>query len=123
VDGKSVSLADFQGKKVIINMFWLECHGCVDEMPYFQEFFQTHSSDVQVIAISVYDSENMIKAFAIAKGLTFSLLVDTGKNLNKSYIIAGVPTTFFIDQNGVIRAIKDGGFQNVAEIDALYDSY
>jgi peroxiredoxin len=122
VDGKTVSLADFQGKKVIINMLWLQCHGCVDEMPYFQEFFQAHP-DVPIVAISVYDSENMLKAFGTARGLTFSLLVDPGKNLNKSYIIAGVPTTFFIDQSGIIKAIKDGSFENAAEIESILNSF
>jgi peroxiredoxin len=122
-EGKAVSLSDFRGQKVIINMFWLQCHGCTDEMPYFEEFFQKHDRAIALLAISVYDSENILKAFAEAKGLTFSLFADPEKKLDKAYVNAGVPTTFFIDQNGVVKAIKDGGFENVEEIDTLYNSY
>jgi peroxiredoxin len=122
-EGKAVSLSDFRGQKVIINMFWLQCHGCTDEMPYFEEFFQKHDRAIALLAISVYDSENMLKAFAEGKGLGFTLFPDPEKKLDKAYVNAGVPTTFFVDQGGVIRAIKDGGFENVAEIDTLYNSY
>jgi peroxiredoxin len=123
IEGKTVSLSDFRGQKVVINMFWLQCHGCTDEMPYFEEFFQKYDKGISLLAISVYDSENMVKAFTEAKGLTFSLFIDPEKKLDKAYVDAGVPTTFFVDQNGVIRAIKDGGFESVEDIDTLYNSY
>ena len=123
IEGRIVSLNDLRSQKVIINMWWLQCHGCVDEMPYLQEFYQKHKGEVTLLAINVYDSNKIIKAFANANALTFTLLVDPDKKLDRAYVIAGVPTTFFVDQYGVIRAIKDGGFESISEIEELYDSY
>lgn len=124
IDGKTMSLGDFRGNKVVINMWWMRCHGCTDEMPYFQEFYQKWKDrGLVLMAVNVYDSDAMITAFADSKGLTFPLLIDTGKKLNKAYTNCGVPTTFFIDGDGVVKAIKDGGFGNDSEIEDMYQSY
>lgn len=123
IEGKTVSLNHYLGQKVILNMWWLQCHGCTDEMPYLQEFYQKRVGEMALLAINTYDSGKMIKAYAEAKLLTFTLLVDPERKLDRAYIIAGVPTTFFLDQHGVIKAIKDGSFESVADVEELYNSY
>ena len=124
INGKQVSLSDFRGKKVVLNTWWMRCHGCTDEMPYFQEFYMKRTGQgLILLALNVYDSSNLIRPFSATKKLTFPLLIDPDKRLNQIYINSGVPTTFFIDKEGVIRAIKDGGFENVGEIEEMYNSY
>jgi peroxiredoxin len=122
--GENVSLSNFSGKKVIINMWILGCHGCIDEMPVLQEFYQKWSGEgIVLIGINTTNSLYLVKSFAASNGLDFTLLVDSANKLNRSYSITGFPTTFFIDGDGVIRAIKDGMFESMEEIEELYNSY
>lgn len=124
IDNKPVSLSDFAGKKVIINMWILNCHGCEEELPYLQEFWDKWKGQgVALIGINNTNSIALVRSYASSKKLQFPLLVDTGRRLNPSYAITGVPTTFFIDEKGIIRAIKDGSFESAAEIEEILKSY
>jgi peroxiredoxin len=124
VSGRVVSLRDYRGSKVVINMWWMRCHGCIDEMPYLQEFYHKWGyRGMELLAINVYDPAAMVQAFAESEKLTFMLLLDPQEKLNQIYINSGVPTTFFADAAGVIRAIKDGAFLNTTEIDDMFNSY
>ena len=78
---------------------------------------------MELLAINVYDPAAMVQAFAESKKLSFLLLLDPQEKLDQIYINSGVPTTFFTDAAGVIRAIKDGAFLNAAEIDDMFNSY
>lgn len=124
LNGKATTLSDLRGKKVIVNMWWLLCHGCTDEMPYMQEYFEKWPDpNVVLLAVNVYDLKENIQAFATAKNLTFTIMIDPEKVMSKAYVNTGVPTTFFIDKEGVVRKIKDGGFENAQEIIDMVNSY
>lgn len=124
MNGKVTILGDLRGKKVVINMFWLLCHGCTDEMPFIQEYYQKWSDpNVVLLAVDVYDPKENIQAFAAAKNLTFTILIDPEKIMNNAYVNSGVPTTYFIDKDGVVREIKDGMFENAQEIVDMVNSY
>ncbi len=124
IDNKPVSLSDFAGKKVIINMWIMGCHGCEEELPYFQEFHEKWKNrGAALIGINTSNSVAMVRSYASSKKLQFILLVDTGRRLDPSYSITGVPTTFFLDGKGVIKAIKDGAFESMAELEEMYNSY
>lgn len=120
VNGNTVSLSGLRGKKVLINMWWLRCKGCAEEMEYFQLIHEKWSQQgLVVMAISTYDTASVIRAYAQAKKLTYTMIVDEAKQINRSYIICGVPTTFLIDEEGVVRSRKDGAFTGIEEIEAM----
>ena len=50
-------------------------------------------------------------------GLSFPVLLDTSQNVALEYNIRGIPTTFFIDKDGIIRDIKFGAFLSKTEIE------
>jgi peroxiredoxin len=123
VDGNYVKLSSFKGKKVLLNMWWLNCKGCTSEVQYFQEINDKWSqNELVVLAISVYDRDDILRAYAQNNKLSYIMLVDPDKQLNKSYVVHGVPTTFFIDGDGIVRVIKDGAFNNAEEIDTILKS-
>ena len=121
--GNVVSLKDYYGKKVMINMWWLQCHGCIEEIPYLQEFYRKWANEVVLLAINTYESKEVLEAYKSSQKLTFTILVDPNKKINRSYVICGVPTTFFLDQEGIVRALKDGVFESAAEIETMLNSY
>jgi peroxiredoxin len=123
LDGNYVKLSSFKGKKVLLNMWWLNCKGCTGEVQYFQEINDKWSqNELIVLAISVYDRDDIIRAYAQNNKLSYTMLVDPDKQLNKSYVVHGVPTTFFIDGDGIVRAIKDGAFNDAEEINTTLKS-
>jgi peroxiredoxin len=125
INGGTVVLShQLAAGKVVINMWWLRCHGCTDEMPYLQEFYENwYEHGLTLLAINVYDTVEMIRDFVMRKGLTFTFLLDAQKKLNAAYTNAGVPTTFFLDGSGTVRAIKDGAFESTVAVENIYQSY
>jgi peroxiredoxin len=124
VNGNEVTLSELRGNKVVLNLWWMKCHGCTDEMPFLQEFYENNSDQgVILIAINNYERDSAIKAYVEAKEYTFTVIADSNKQLHKGYTNWGVPTTFFIDEEGVIAARKDAGFISAEEIEEMYNSY
>jgi peroxiredoxin len=105
-------------------LWWIRCHGCIEEMPFLQEFYEKYSGqDMELIAINEYEKEAVVKSYAEGKNYTFTVISDSDKQLHNGYTNWGVPTTFFIDEEGIIRARKDAAFTSVEEIEEFYNSY
>jgi peroxiredoxin len=122
INGQSITLNEFRGKTVLLN-FWVNaCPACVDEMPYFQTVFDEQAKDeLTVLAINCGESSQTVRSVADDLKLTFPMLLDPDGKVCTAYK-HGAPTTFFIDSNGIIRAIKDDVFENTEEIETMLNS-
>ena len=124
INGNMITLSALRGKKVVINLWWIRCHGCTEEMPLLQEFYEKYSGhDMELIAVNEYEKEAVVKSYAEGKNYNFIVISDSDKQLHKGYTNWGVPTTFFIDEEGIIKARKDAAFTSVKEIEEFYNSY
>jgi peroxiredoxin len=123
INGETVKLSELRGKIVMINIWWSECEGCVEEAPYIQKAFNKLPSQQWVIlTINAWDTDVALRHFIDANKLTFPVLIDPEKQLNEAYLKYGVPTTFFVDGNGVIREIRNEIFASPEEIEATFTS-
>ncbi|CAH0165339.1 Thiol-disulfide oxidoreductase ResA [Peribacillus sp. Bi96] len=105
LDGKQVELSDYKGKKVMLNFWATWCPPCKKEMPDMQKYSQQAGDDVVILAVNI-DPENDVRAFAEENGITFTIPLDSqsAKNpVNELYKILSIPTTYFIDKEGIIR--------------------
>lgn len=105
LDGKEVNLSDYKGKKVLLNFWATWCPPCKEEMPDMEKYSKQMGKDVAILAVNI-DPENDVKAFIKENGITFPILLDSqsAKNpVNEKYKVLAIPTTYFIDSNGVIR--------------------
>ena len=103
--GKTVKLSDFRGKTVVLNFWATWCGPCRLEMPDFQALSQSRS-DVVFIGINKEENEQQVRTFAAEVGATFPLVLDrTGEILANFGVTIGLPTTYFIDKNGIIQKI------------------
>jgi peroxiredoxin len=124
INGNTIKLSELKGKKVVLNMWWMGCHGCTDEMPYIQEFYDKYAGQgLVLIAVNLYEKESVVKSYVEQKHYTFTVAGNSTLKLPQSYTNWGVPTTFFIDEKGIVRARKDAGFISVKEIEDMYNSY
>ncbi|MBT2664070.1 TlpA family protein disulfide reductase [Bacillus sp. ISL-4] len=105
LDGKQVELSDYKGKKVMLNFWATWCPPCKKEMPDMEKYAQQAGDDVVVLAVNI-DPENDVQAFVEDNGITFTIPLDSqsAKNpVNERYKILSIPTTYFIDKEGIIR--------------------
>ena len=118
LDGQSVSLSDFRGKPVLINFWASWCQPCVYEMPFIQEVFEEWSGQgLVVLTINIGESASKAKTFMESHDLSFPVLLDTKGDVAEKYNIRGIPTTFSVDKDGTIQAMRIGAFPSKAEIE------
>ena len=110
-DGAAVTLSDFttgEGTPVILNFWATWCPPCRVEMPHFEAAAHLYGDDVAVLGVNQAESAETIAAYATDHGLTYPLLVDEEMTVNHLYGILNLPTTIFIDANGIVREVLVG---------------
>jgi cytochrome c biogenesis protein CcmG/thiol:disulfide interchange protein DsbE len=109
LDGRRVHLSDYRGKPVIVNFWASWCIPCRDEFPLFVSTRQTHAAaGLEILGIVHQDSSDAAGAFARQMGGNWPLLLDPDQIAWKAYQGLGVPSTYFIDRQGVVRATSLG---------------
>jgi peroxiredoxin len=120
-EGETISLSDFRGNSVVLNFWATWCGPCKIEMPLIQELANdAATTDIGLILMTVNSGESAdtVAKFMIEKGFSFPVLLDTQRGISGVYNVRGIPTTFFIDRDGIIRDIKVGAFTSKTEIDS-----
>jgi cytochrome c biogenesis protein CcmG, thiol:disulfide interchange protein DsbE len=103
LEGSTLRLSDQRGKVVLINFWATWCGPCRAEMPVFEEYAALHPDEFVVLGINVDESPAVVRAFADELGLTFPILLDPGGEARTPYRVRGLPASFLVDQEGMIR--------------------
>ncbi len=104
--GKNQRLSDYRGKVVFLNFWATWCKPCKEEMPSMQALWDTlKKEEFAMLAISMdrVTTKNDIPPFVETMKLTFPILTDSWGQTDSRYKLMGVPETYIIDQNGVLR--------------------
>ena len=112
LDGGQLTLAELRGHPVVLNFWASWCLPCRSEMPAIESIYQRYKdSGVVVIGLNLssQDSESDAWAFAQELGLTFPIALDRDGSVRDRYQLLGLPSTYFIDQSGIIRSVVVGG--------------
>jgi len=87
-------------------------------MPYIQEIYEEWSGKgLVVLAINIGENPSKVGEFMESFFLSFPVLLDEDSKVSNEYNVRAIPTTFFIDKNGIIQVTKIGSFQSTAEIE------
>lgn len=118
LDGQSISLSDLRGKPVFINFWATWCPPCRSEMPYIQEIYEEWSGKgLVVLAINMGEKPPQVEEFMESQDLSLPVLLDTRGKVAQKYNIQFIPTSFFIDKDGVIAEKIIGAFPSKAAIE------
>lgn len=120
LDGQTVSLNDLRGQPVFINFWASWCPACREEMPLIQTVHERQAGQSQsaiILGINVGESPSTVEGFMQENELSFPVLLDITQTVAQNYNIRAIPTTFFIDSEGIIREIKIGAFTSVVQIE------
>lgn len=128
-DGNEYTMADFDGRPVVINFWASWCGPCKSEMPDFEEVYNKYKDDVSFVMINSTDgSRETVKSaseFISENGYTFPVYYDTEFSASSVYGATALPTTFVIDSDGFVFGYNPGVLQGdvlAAALDELLGS-
>ncbi|MEK5391268.1 MULTISPECIES: TlpA family protein disulfide reductase [Heyndrickxia] len=102
LNGKSIDLSAFKGKKVILNFWAAWCPPCKEELPELVKFYNEHHSDVELIGINIESSKAQVMDFMKKYDITYPIIMDNKETISNQYEIQPIPTTYVIDEKGMI---------------------
>ncbi|WP_197489760.1 peroxiredoxin family protein [Rossellomorea aquimaris] len=111
LSGNEITLSSLKGKKVILNFWATWCPPCREEMPILEELYKKHKDTVEILAINI-DPQYNVKQYTESLSLTFPILLDKDDKINKAYDILSVPTTFIINEKGIITHKQIGALKS-----------
>jgi cytochrome c biogenesis protein CcmG/thiol:disulfide interchange protein DsbE len=101
LDGRTVSLADYRGRPLVVNFWGAWCEQCKLELPLLAEMHRRFPA-VPIIGILYREDPEVGRAAAKHGDATWPTLVDPGGKVAEAYGVAGAPATFFIRPDGTI---------------------
>jgi peroxiredoxin len=112
LDGEPVALSDLRGQAVLVNFWATWCPPCKAEMPAIQEVYDEYKGQgftVLAVNMAYQDDPGNIPSFMAEFGLDFPVLLENSGQVANTYLIRSLPTSFFIDREGVIQEVVIGG--------------
>jgi cytochrome c biogenesis protein CcmG, thiol:disulfide interchange protein DsbE len=102
--GDTVSLRDYDGDVILLNIWATWCAPCEVEMPSMQRLHELLGpSGLKIVAISIDAEESeFVTRWAEERGLTFDILHDQRGTIAVDYQATGQPESYVIDRDGVI---------------------
>ena len=109
LDGTSVMLSKIKGQVALINIWATWCPPCRAEMPTIQATYEQYRDQgFTVLAVDVQEDPRTIAAFMREYKLTFPALLDLDGTVSQTYQAYALPSSFFVDRKGIIRAVYRG---------------
>jgi thiol-disulfide isomerase/thioredoxin len=107
--GRSVSLSDYRGKIVVMNLWATWCPPCRAEMPDLSRLAAAYApSGVVVLGVDQGESPQRAAAFARSLRIGYPIWIDDEQRYGRIFTALGLPTTVFIGRDGVIATGFDG---------------
>ena len=111
-NGESFTLSELRGQAVLVNLWATWCPPCRAEMPAMQKMYEEYKDQgFVVLAVNMTYQENYsaVVPFTQDHGLTFPILLDETGNVAGKYELRSLPSSFFVDRNGIIQEVVIGG--------------
>jgi cytochrome c biogenesis protein CcmG, thiol:disulfide interchange protein DsbE len=112
LNGQKVSLSDYRGQPVLLNFWSTDCASCLIEMPDLQKVYtsqQAVQKDFVVLGIEQV-ADPSAPQLLHSKGITYPILVDDRLTVGDLYHVSGIPTSFVLDRQGIVRWSMVGPF-------------
>jgi cytochrome c biogenesis protein CcmG, thiol:disulfide interchange protein DsbE len=104
IDGSTTSLSDLRGHPVLVNFWASWCPPCRGEMPDIDRVAAEYrDSGLVVVGVDLEEDREPVARYAQTLGLGLTLLLDPGGSVSTRYNVTGLPTSYFVDRDGLIR--------------------
>ncbi len=105
LDGTMIRLSDFRGKPVLLNFWATWCPPCRKEIPDLQRFHEQYANKIVLLGIDWGEDIEEVKRFLERYGATYTNLLDKNGEFFVLYRLTGLPTSYWIDEEGIIRGM------------------
>ena len=125
LQGEQVKLSSLRGKVIVVNFWTTWCPPCRAETPALERSYEAYKdSDVVVLGVNLTDQDSLkeVESFVHEFGLTYPILLDRDGAVGLLYQLSGLPTTFFINREGIIRTVVIGGPMSETSIRSKIES-
>lgn len=111
--GGTLRLSDLQGQPIILNFWATWCPPCRAEMPELvAAYTQYRDQGLEIVGVNLQETNDKVLSFAEEFGIEFSLVIDRDGELTDIWRLGGpidgIPTSYFLDETGVIRSLFYG---------------
>jgi cytochrome c biogenesis protein CcmG, thiol:disulfide interchange protein DsbE len=105
LNGAPVRLPDdYRGKVVIIHFWAGGCSSCKEEMPAMETLYISYGrKGLVILAVNMGQRKETVKILVRGLGITYPVLLDSDREMAMKYGVVGVPRTYMVDRNGIIR--------------------
>ncbi len=123
LDGQSVRLSDLRGKTILINAFASWCGPCRIEAPHLVEAFsEVKDDDIVFIGLNLMETPEAVAQFKDDFAINYPLVLNQDGHLTDLYHPIGLPTSWFIDPDGVVRYVHTGAITKDLLLRAIEDT-
>ena len=124
LQGQDVSLSDFRGKVVLLNFWATWCKPCKEEMPAIQASYdKLGDKGFVVLAINELEDTERVADYIRKYNHTFPVLMDRKNQVANKYGVVGLPASFLIDPQGIVRERIVGSLLTEPRIEDLFQQY
>lgn len=111
--GKQVSLSDFKGKVVLLNIWATWCGPCKREIPSLNRLYQMRKNKgLEIVAVSVDRTPvSGVAAFVANYQMSFPVLHDSRGEVGQKYWARSIPSSYLLDRSGVIKWTVKGSIE------------
>ena len=112
LEGETYILSELRGQAVLVNLWATWCPPCRAEMPAIQKIYDEYKDQgfvVLALNMTYQDTPSAVLPFAQEYGLTFPILLETNGKVAERYQLRSLPSSFFIDRDGIIQEVVIGG--------------
>ncbi len=106
--GENIRLSDFRGRVTVINNFASWCGPCLLETPNLVEVYSAEEGQVMFIGLNMQEAEKEVLNYREYFDIPYPLVIDPDGRLAEIFHPIGLPTSWFIDEEGVVRYIHAG---------------
>jgi thiol-disulfide isomerase/thioredoxin len=111
LEGEIHKLSDYKGQPVLLNFWATWCGPCRSEMPHLEEVYEEwKDKGLTFFAVNVGESSTDVTSFLDFFGFNMPVLLDSARTVSRKYGVSGIPTTYFIDEDGIIQKRIVGAF-------------
>ena len=124
LQGRDVKLSDLRGKVVLVNFWATWCKPCKEEMPAMQASYdKLRNKGFVVLAVNELEDTARVAEHIRTHGHTFEVVMDHNNQVANMYGVVGLPASFLIDPQGIVRERISGSLLTEARIEEMVQRY
>ena len=113
LDGSELRLSDLRGQPVVLNFWATWCAPCRKEIPQFVDASERfRDQGLVVVGVNLQEGKSIVRPYADDFGMDFPIVIDVDGEVGDGFRLLGLPVTYFIDRDGIVRSVFTGPFED-----------